>query len=614
MSLAPITTPPKTRDFLTYDLEWVPGEELYEECKPCGGNLCPRCDGLGYLVNKRRTDPLKHRLTGVFDGERYRRYSSVDDFLNGELTSKNRGKWFYAHAGGLADMGFVLDRVIEKVAENDAYSVQASFSGSSAIIVKVTRGHNHWVFVDSYWTFRDKLANLGKAIGYAKRAEEERKTKADARRFFAEAPDEKLGWYNEGDCELLWQGVSKFENVLLEMGGQLQMTIASCAMELFKRKYLKGPITTSRSVNEKALLAYHSSRVEVFQRECGAAYKWDVNSSFPYAMTFPLPGNCVGAGRGMPELGEDRLFIADVEVEVPESYLPPLPRRAHGRVFFPTGRWRGWYTSVDLELLVREGGRVLKAYEYVEFEPCLDLSGYALDLYHRRKHAADPFWKLVLKYLLNSLYGKFGESEYKQQVLINPPEIDRWGDPENGVAPMEEMMPGVWRQEARVNVAHAHVPIAAFVVSRARGTLYDGLASCQEIFYTDTDSNVTTEPQESSPELGRWKLEYEVVQGYFAAPKVYRVQYRDEQGGLKWDHHAKGFSDVDEARFDLIASGQKIPFQRMARLRELYGGRTSAPVEVLVEKALRGVAVPKRCMYPDGQTRPWSVDELEEAA
>lgn len=610
MSLYPETKPPVTRDFLTYDLEWVPGEELYEGCKKCKGRGCRACDGVGYDVLAKRTGPLKHRLTGVFDGERYRRYASVDDFLNGELTSKNRGKWFYAHAGGLADMGFVLDRIIEKVGENDSYSVQASFSGSSAIIVKVTRGHNSWFFIDSYWTFRDKLANLGKAIGYAKRAEEERKTKADARKFFAEAPEEKLAWYNAGDCELLWKGISEFETVLLELGGQLQMTIASCAMELFKRKYLKGQITTSRSVNEKALLAYYSSRVEVFARECGHAFKWDLNSSFPYAMTFPLPGNATGAGRGMPDLGNDVLFIADVEVDVPESYLPPLPRRAHGRVFFPTGRWRGWYTSTDIELLVREGGRVIKAWEYVEFEQRDDLAGYALDLYARRKAATDPFWKLVLKYLLNSLYGKFGESEYKQQVLVNPPEIDRWGDPENGVAPMEEMMPGVWRQETRVNVAHAHVPISAFTVSRARLSLYDGLASCQKIFYTDTDSNVSTEPQESSNELGRWKLEDTVVSGYFAAPKVY--SYTNDKG--ETHYHAKGFSDVDGARFELIAGGQKVPYQRMARLRELYGGRTSAPVEVLVEKALKGVAIPKRCMYPDGETRPWSVDELEEAA
>lgn len=595
MSLTPIVDSPKLRRFVTYDLEWIPGEELYEG------------DASGYTVKGKRTSPLKHRLTGVYDGNRYRRYRDVDDFLNNELTTRNRGTWFYAHAGGLADMGFVLDKIIDKVGQNDSYEVRASFSGSSAIIVKVIKGHNSWFFIDSYWLLRDKLANIGKAVGIEKGAADKRATKEETRRFFAEAPEEELATYNATDCEILWQAINRFETVLLEMGGQLQMTIASCAMQLFRRKYLTREIETSRSVNERALLAYCSSRVEVYERECGDAYKWDLNSSFPFAMTFPLPGNCTGFGRRLPTLGRGSLFIADVDVTVPDSYLPPLPRRAHGRVFFPTGNWSGWYTSIDIELLLREGGRIDRVREVMYFEPREDLSLYARDLYERRKTTTDTYWKLVLKYLLNSLYGKFGESEYKQQLYVNPAEIDREGDVANGIEPMRELMPGVWQQDIKVPVAHAHVPIAAFVVARARQTLFDGLSICDRIFYTDTDSNVTTMPFESSNELGRWKLEDKVTRGYFAAPKVYT--YTNDKN--ETFHHAKGFSDMDGAKFDLLVSGAKIPYQRMARLRELYGGKTTAPVEILIEKALKGLAIPKRCMYPDGKTRPWQVEELE---
>lgn len=595
MSLDPIDKSPVLRRFLAYDLEWIPGEELYERTPD------------GYTVNARRTAPLQHRMTGVFDGQRYRRYRDVSDFLNGELTRENRGAWFYAHAGGLADMGFVLEKIIDKIGENDAYTCRASFSGSSAIIVKVSRGHNSWFFIDSYWLLRDKLANIAKSLGMEKANEGERKTKAQAREFYAHAPDATLGAYNAVDCEILWKAVDRFEQTLLDMGGQLQMTIASCALELFRRKYLHSPIQTSASVNIRAMEAYFSSRVEPYERECGRAFKWDVNSSFPYAMTFPMPGQAHGAGRRMPEGGRGELYMADVDLEVPESYLPPLPRRCQGRVFFPTGRWGGWYTSTDIELLQREGGKVNKVREVVRFDPRDDLAQYAEDLYQRRKTETDPFVRLVYKYLLNSLYGKFGESEYKQQVWINPDVIDDVGDPENGVEPMRCMMPGVWAQDIKVPVKHAHVPISAFTVARARLTLYDGLSQCQRIYYTDTDSNVTTARLTNSNELGGWKLEDEISSGYFAAPKVYSYTTLDGET----HYRAKGFSDMDAAKFDLLVSGQKIPYQRMARLKELYGGATTAPVEVLVEKALRGLALPKRCMYPDGKTRPWRVDELE---
>lgn len=608
MSLTIIDKPAVTRRFLTYDMEWIPGEELYQTCAACDGAGCGRCEGNGYQVHKHRTDPLAARMVGVYDGENYRRYRTVDEFLNGELTSANRGKWFYAHAGGLADMGFVLERLIEAVGQSDAYKVEASFSGSSAIIVKVVRGHNAWHFVDSYWLFRDKLDNIAKFIGRGGEGhEEKRKTKAEAREFFSKATFAELAEKNVRDCEVLWTAINMFETALLELGGQLMMTIASCGLQLFRRKYLKGAIETSQSINARAELAYCSSRVEVFAATCGRAYKWDLNSSFPFAMTQPVPGDCTGLRRSLPEMGRGALFLADVDVTVPDGYLPPLPYRCQGRVFFPTGSWSGWYTSVDLELLLREGGRIERVREVATFDARDDLAMYATDLYARRKASTDTFERVVYKYLLNCLYGKFGESPYKSQIVVNPDVIDLVGDPLNGVPPMEMLLPGVWRQDLKVPVEHAHVPISATIVARARTTLYDGLSMCDAIFYTDTDSNITTTNLESSNELGAWKLEDEIVEGRFAAPKVYG--YTNTKGEKV--HHAKGFSDMDGARFDLVISGQKVPYQRMARLRELYGGKTTAPVEVLVEKALKGLALPKRCMYPDGQTRPWHVKELE---
>ena len=54
----------------------------------------------------------------------------------------------------------------------------------------------------------------------------------------------------------------------------------------------------------------------------------------------------------------------------------------------------------------------------------------------------------------------------------------------------------------------------------------------------------------------------------------------------------------------------------MTRLRELYrtqkdGSYTTAPFEMLVIKALTFEMLSKRFHYPDGETRPWRVDELK---
>lgn len=630
MAITPIDKPPVLRRFLTYDLEWVPGEALFELAQ----------DKRSHQVVKERTDPLKHRLTGVFDGNQYRRYRTVDDFLLGEMTSGNRGAWFYAHAGGLADMGFVLDRIIANVGEDERYEVEASFSGSSAIIVHVKRGKNVWHFIDSYWLMRDSLRNIARFVGVKHEIAESFKNKDDARAFFTNATEAELGEKNEVDCTVLYKAVSEFETQLLEMGGQLQMTVASCALQLFRRKYLKRIIATDKGVNARAAEAYHASRVEVYERELDEdGERWDINSSFPYAMTFPCPGQCLGPVAGLP-LGEGRLLLADVSVTVPESFLPPLPYRAHGRVFFPTGTWRGRYNNVDLELLLEEGGRVNRVYECLEFEPRTDLKEYAEDVYARRDRAdPDSFARVFYKYIGNSLYGKFGESPFKSRVLINPEKIDRVGNPEEGTSPMEEYLPGVWRQDIRVPVKHAHVPISAHIVAVARRTLYRGQTKVRRLYYSDTDSIDGIGHIESGRGLGAFKHEASLAGAYYVAPKLYeyRAYWCFEHGDpdpatgkrkgksalgrscrdcgavaeVKAVQRAKGFSEMDEVKFDLLVTGKEIPFQRMARLKELYGGNTTAPVEVLVEKAARGLTLPKRMFYPDGTTRPWHVGEIE---
>lgn len=635
MAITVIDRVPVLRRFFTYDLEWIPGEELFT----------PGERG-AYAVHKKQTDPLKHRMTGVYDGERYTRYSSVDAFLQGALISENRGVWFYAHAGGLADMGFVLDRIINAVGEDERYQVEASFSGSAAIIVHVKRGKNVWHFCDSYWLLRDSLESIGRFIGINKAAAEKRRTKAEARKFYAEAPEAELAAYNEMDCVILHKAISAFETLLLELGGQLQMTIASCALQLFRRRYLQREIPTDNGINARASLAYHASRVEVYERELRVPGKrYDINSSFPFAMTFPCPGRYIGGLGSKLPLHTGRLFLAHVKVSVPESNLPPLPYRAHGRVFFPTGRWDGWYNNVDLELLEEEGGQIEKVYEAIEFECRTDLAQYAEDIYARRDKAEDgSFEKVGYKYLGNSLYGKFGESPWKTAILINPETIDRVGNPAEGVPPMEEYMPGVWRQDRKVPVAHAHVPISAHIVALARRTLYKGQKQVDRLYYSDTDSIDCEGRLDSGRALGQFKFEAALKSAYYVAPKLYQytaywcyqhgvVDSKREDGRKvgksalgewcatcggkaeeKTVQRAKGFSEMDEVKFDLLVTGKKVPYQRMARLRELYGGAkpTTAPIEVIVEKAARGLTLPKRYFYPDGTTRPFRIEELQD--
>jgi hypothetical protein len=596
---------------------------------------------------------MQLRIAGVYDEERgYRAYKSIEQFLSEELTAKNRGKWFYAHAGGMADLNFVLEKIVEfaKTRAHFNYSVEASFSGSSAIIVHIRQGKNAWHFVDSYWLLRDKLSNIGKWIGLEKGhsvAGWDDMTQAQRKEWYGSVDLQSLLVYNQQDCYILYTAIEQFQETLLSMGGQLQMTLASCAMHLFRRRFLKQDISIPSYVNECARKAYFSSRVEVFQTSCEDAYYYDINSSFPYAMTFPCPGQFLGSQLNLPKRPEV-LYIADVDIKVPDSYLPPLPYRMQGRVFFPVGTWRSWLTQVDLELLLQNGGQLLKVHECLGFEPFDDLKEYAETFYAIRKNSSNEFEKVTGKLLMNSLYGKFGEGSEKQTMHINPSETSEWRLRDKETEGRAEMLfPGAWIETIDADVPHMHVPIAAHITSFARRTLYNFLKPCEQVYYSDTDSVVTTSTLPTSKELGGLKLEYRVRGGDFYSPKLYRL-HAEEDGKEKTVYRAKGFSldSVDitddesvtaerdlrgdertnairEINFDKIINHDEVRIERMTRIRELYRKGRTKPEESIITKGIRNKLIPweplpnksersitKRFMYPDGDSRPWGLEEL----
>jgi len=549
-------------------------------------------------------------MVGVYDNERgYRWYPTVAAFLVNELTSESRGKWFYAHAGGLADLQFVFHEIIG----GRGYKIDGRFSGSSCIIAKIKKGKNCWTFIDSLWLMRESLDEIGKWIGIEKGEAERRATEEDAREFYANCSMDDLIRYNERDCVLLHQAIDAMQETLHEYGGQLQMTLASSAMNLFRRKYLSRDIETSGFVNDIIRESYYASRVEVFCRYVDEAFYHDINSSFPFAMTSPCPGEFIGTSDDIPDYG---IYFADVDIEVPESYLPTTPKRVAGRIFFPVGRWRSWLSGIDIELLLNEEGKIHRVHEVFQFAPFTDLADYARDIYQQRKKEKDGFKKVALKLLMNTLYGKFAECSFKSCLMIDP-------DPSQIDYEKDEMvLPGIWLKEKEVPIPHMHVPIASHITAIARRNLYTPMSICNQVNYCDTDGFSSDQRFSISNELGGLKLEKKEQDSTYLACKLYWQQgevlnkegewvdiaSESKSEGVK----AKGFSRPSINRFKALMEGREIEAVRMRRIKELLRRGDSTPVEEVIRKSINlADMLPKRFTYPDGHTRPWHVKELE---
>ena len=125
----PIKTERKLRRFGVLDLEWVPGEVLPP---PERTHLVLEGVSEPLVVNlpsrKTRTAPLALRLAGYYDQqpvdeedsepvmqERYEVFKTVAELVEFMLVREHRGMWFFAHAGGLSDMEFVLDELLQQI-------------------------------------------------------------------------------------------------------------------------------------------------------------------------------------------------------------------------------------------------------------------------------------------------------------------------------------------------------------------------------------------------------------------------------------------------------------------------------------------------------------------
>lgn len=179
----------------------------------------------------------------------------------------------------------------------------------------------------------------------------------------------------------------------------------------------------------------------------------------------------------------------------------------------------------------------------------------------------------------------------------------------------QALLAGVYIVPMVARVPHEHVPIGVQVTALSRALLYRGMLPCSDLYYCDTDSIFTTSTLPSSDELGAFKHEYTAEEGYFAAPKFYRVTLKEknEDGStlLVDKVKAKGFSYLTRRDFDALVAGESVTYDRMVRIREnLRRGGETKPRETPITKSLRLKEKPKRCLLPSGQTRPWTYDEI----
>lgn len=359
------------------------------------------------------------------------------------------------------------------------------------------------------------------------------------------------------DAEIVYKFANLYQTELNTLGGQMKMTAASCAMDLFRRRFLDEEIAPSFvRTNEFSRLGLYGGRVENFKAGTDNFINaYDFNSLYPAAMRDLRVGrpDTFHHLRHTDHLISrlDGFGVVDATVEIPSSYLPILPHRVGSRNYYLTGRVRGTWTFSEVRYAMENGCKLVDSGETIfADQTTLPFKNWVDVLYARKlaqRQTGDPGVEIT-KILLNSLWGKFSQRTDDDLATVIFPRgqfdyADYVGYEPHVLAGREVLLKPI---TSKVQSPHIHVMWAAEITAQARIRLHQMMREVDErLYYCDTDSIHTDRTLATGDGLGELKLEHRFQRVTYIAPKEYGGV--DTEG--HWVAHAKGIPPDQQEKF-----------------------------------------------------------------
>ena len=490
----------------------------------------------------------------------------------------------YAHNGGGWDWLSLAQFLIESD-EKENRMLTAVCAGSNMVVLNVrVKGKFTIHFCDSLQLLRSSLDKLAGYFFGTKKVD----TKGKLPHQLKIDDPETYYEYLKNDCKLLHDVLEEALRLLKDNVVDLDSfgyTIGSTAMKVFRE--LKNDDTEIKipwDDKQKAFLrsAYAGGRIECFKPGYYPKVKvYDINSLYPSVML----------SQSVPV--SDRLFFTDCYGDGLGVYkcsynqrrrdLPPvlvvdgLGSYANKGVFFSVELDLLREVDPDAEIIVEEG------YQFLDTEKLF--TDYVEKLFALRMRDKQGPLGLLCKFLLNSLYGKFGQKSLREQLVMVESVDDLYSlitsDAGIECTPLSECIYAVQKE---VHCEHEHVGIAGVITSSARASLYRGMLACgfDNLIYVDTDSVHTSGAFPSNlvgDSLGLWKLEFE-GEGVYAGKKLYALRDKKGKEKIRCKGVSVGGSNGASLSFDdlcRVAGGAEIEcnFLRPATPKEVFKGKQS---------------------------------------
>jgi len=445
--------------------------------------------------------------------------------------------------------------------------------------------------LDSMNLFQCKLEDLGSALGYEKGKTPEKFVKGIKSKLVTSDFE-----YCLKDCYILIKSIYKlkswvFDNFQTNIGA----TIASTALKIWQTNWSMD-LYVDDYVNNAFRLSYYGGRTEVFIK--GTSNKhlnyYDINSLYPFvysSIRLPDPSR-MRKGRGKElfnKIIKNKKYEGCANVILYNNLdIPILPMKDNGKLMFYRGYVQGYYNFNELRFSLDRGYEIVEVNDfYYSYGIHSPFQEYASIIYSKRKRYKNDHNKMgniFCKFLLNSLYGKFGE-------IRNDAEWGQWCEPKEGKV-FEELRDGwgYWKhpQQKEIMTDHTIFAWCSYITSGARIRLYEFIERCNEVWYCDTDSIITPDTLETGEELGEMKLEGVVVKGIFLKPKTYHVIFSDGSEN-------KRMKGIPKRAVPESITQTSIEFDRFFKSKESFRRGKIAGTKNTVKKCNNFMVDDKRC-------------------
>lgn len=499
---------------------------------------------------------------GFYDGETYTEFKGkkcIIDFLKNVIRKKYRAYTIFAHNGGRFDFNFLME-----VLKHWGYDINMVFQGSRCILLKVyhqkegktsdRQARNATRFCDSYALLLSSLDNLTKHFNVKHKKLNFMDKPTDKKDFeylykLYKKGDSKFYNYLKNDVLGLYEVIKKFNDIIIEQNGIMSITIASTALKTFQSGFLKNPIKmTNIDTNLEMKKAYYGGRVEIFNMylpEYEYYNVYDINSLYPFEMfnnLFPItkPKSIKNVTKNIIC---ENLGITKAVIKTPKNlYLPVLPYRHElnktKKLVFPLGKFTGYWDNSFLKKAYELGYKITPIKTYT-FEGDMIFKDYIKTFYKLKNTSKkDTSSYILAKYMLNSLYGKFGQNQ-ESEILMkinNPKDLLKYD-----VTDVVDNNFNLFKIKTESKGNFFIPQISIHIITLAQLHLYEIMLKLIEkgftVGYCDTDSIFTNAKLNTSDKLGDLKLEDKFYKGYFLLPKTYCIVLKDGKTKIR----AKGY-------------------------------------------------------------------------